>query len=315
MASPVCLLEVLQDVPDPRAPRGIRHPLSAILGLAVLAMLTGCKSYQAIAQFGRDKGFALAHALGFRRGKTPTKSTYSILFRRLDIGAFEAALGRWIVTRLSEEERSVIALDGKTLRGSRDGTVPGHHLVAAYAVAASAVLAQLRVDAKTNEHKAALELLGIVPVKGCLFTGDALFCQRDVCQAIIEGGGEYVFTVKDNQPTLATDIRAGLSWEDEQRRRAAIFSPRGQAGRAPRRQHGQPDQQGARPPGDADAATHDDPNQDPGLGGPQAGIRTDAGADDPGCHDAGNRAWDHQPERRGGGRGAAAGVDARTLGD
>ena len=64
--------------------------------------------------------------------------------------------------------------------------MPGHHLVAAYAAAAQAVLAQLRVDAKTNEHKAALELLGILPVKGSIFTGDAMFCQRDVCAKIIE---------------------------------------------------------------------------------------------------------------------------------
>jgi hypothetical protein len=226
MSSPLSLLDVLADIPDPRHRRGIRHPLSAILGLAVLAMLTGCKSYQAIAQFGRDKGFPLAHLLGFRRGKTPTKATYSILFRRLDVVAFEAALARWIVSRLSDEEMAVLALDGKTLRGSRDGVVPGHHLVAAYAVAAAAVLAQVRVDTKTNEHKAALQLLGILPVGGRIVTGDAMFCQRDLCQEIVSEGGDYVFTVKDNQPSLATDIQAGLSWEDQQRRRAALFSPR-----------------------------------------------------------------------------------------
>ncbi len=232
MTSPVCLLDALAAVPDPRHKHGLRHPLPAVLGLAVLAMLTGCKTYQAIAQFGRDKGFTLAHALGFRRGKTPTKSTYSELFRRLDVVAFEAALGRWLATRLSPEEQDRVAVDGKTLRGSRDGEVPGHHLVAIYAPAASAVLAQVRVDAKTNEHKAALELLGVVGVKDRILTGDALFCQRDVCAAVIAGEGDYVLTVKGNQPSLAADIQAGLSWDDEQRRRAAIFSPRRAAGGA-----------------------------------------------------------------------------------
>jgi hypothetical protein len=230
MSSSLSLLDVLAEIPDPRCRRGIRHPLSAVLGLAVLAMLTGCKSYQAIAQFGRDKGFALAQALGFRRGKTPTKATYSILFRRLDVIAFEAALARWIASRLSDEQSRVLALDGKTLRGSRDGEVPGQHLVAAYAVEAGAVLAQVRVDAKTNEHKAALQLLGILSVRGRIVTGDAIFCQRDLCQKIIDEGGDYVFTVKDNQPSLAIDIRAGLSWEDQQRRQAAIFSPQRRAG-------------------------------------------------------------------------------------
>jgi hypothetical protein len=230
MSCSLSLLDVLATVPDPRDNRGIRHPLPAVLGLAVVAMLTGCKSYQAIAQFGRDKGPALAHALGFRRGKTPTKSTYSVLFRQIDVAAFEAALGRWVASRLPPEDTTVVALDGKTLRGSKDGEVPGQHLVAAYASAASAVLAQVKVDAKTNEHKAALQLLGVLSVKGRVFTGDAIFCQRDVCKAIHAGGGDYVFTVKDNQPSLAIDIRAGLSWEDQQRRAAAIFSPRGQAG-------------------------------------------------------------------------------------
>src|SRR5262245_61233756 len=223
MPAPICLLEVLAQVPDPRNPKGVRHPLSAILALAVLAMLSGAKSYTAIAQFGRDKGFVLAHALGFRRGKTPTKSTLSVLFRALDITALEAALSRWVGSRLPDEPGLHVCLDGKTARGSRDGDVPGHHLVAAYAPAAQAVLAQLRVDAKTNEHKAALQLLGILPVKGRIFSGDAIFCQRDVCEKVIAGGGDYVFIVKDNQPSLAIDIAAGLAFDAEKRRQAAAF--------------------------------------------------------------------------------------------
>ena len=266
MSSALGLLDVLASLPDPRKPRGLRHPLSAVLGLAVLAMLTGCKTYHAIAQFGRDKGFALAQALGFRRGKTPTKSTYSILFRKLDVVAFEAALGRWVASRLSAEEMTVLALDGKTLRGSKDGTVPGHHLVAVYAAAAAAVLAQLRVDAKTNEHKAALALLGILSVQNRIVTGDAMFCQRDLCQAVIDAGGDYVFTVKDNQPSLAIDIAAGLSWEDQQRQRAAIFSPRWPGGGSARRQHGDADVQGAWAARTTHAAADDDPDEDPGVG-------------------------------------------------
>jgi len=265
------LLDILAENPDPRHRRGIRHPLSAILGLAVLAMLSGCKSYQAIAQFGRDKGFALAQVLGFRRGKTPTKATYSILFRRLDVAAFEAALARWIASRLGDDQTAVLALDGKTLRGSRDGQVPGHHLVALYAVQAAAVLAQVRVDATTNEHKAALQLLGIVPVRGRIITGDALFCQRGLCQRIIDGGGDYVFAVKGNQSSLVIDIQAGLSWEEEKRRQAALFSPHCGACRAAARQYGDGGRQRPRPSGEADVAAHDDLDQDPAVGGSEAG--------------------------------------------
>jgi hypothetical protein len=236
MSAPLSLLEELARVPDPRNRKGTRHPLPAILGLTVLAMLTGCKSYTAVAQFGRDKGAALAFALGFRRSKTPSKSRLSTLFRRLDVTAFEAALSRWVAARVGSPDGLHICIDGKTARGSKDGDVPGHHLVAAYAPAVRAVLAQLRVDAKTNEHKAALELLGLLPVKGCIFTGDAAFCQRDFCAQVIDGGGDYVLVVKDNQPGLAIDIAAGLAFEDEKRRQAAAFPPLrgGAAARRPR---------------------------------------------------------------------------------
>jgi hypothetical protein len=225
MSTPLTLLEALAEVPDPRSRHGRRHPLSAVLALATLAMLTGARSYQAIAQFGRDKGAALAHLLGFRRGKTPAKSTFSVLFRALDVAAFEQALARWLDARLPEDASGAIALDGKTARGSRDGDLPGHHLVAAYSTAAQAVLAQVRVDAKTNEHKAALRLLGVLPIKGQVITGDALFCQRDLCAAIIEAEGDYVFTVKDNQPSLEIDIGAGLAFGEQAQRLAAAFSP------------------------------------------------------------------------------------------
>src|SRR3954471_6788226 len=132
----LCLLEVLAEVPDPRSRHGRVHPLPAVLALTVLAMLRGCKGPAAIAQFGRDHGAPLAHALGFRRGKTPAASCLSELFSRLDPVAFEAALARWIRSRMppaggggAAGERA-IAIDGKALRGSRDGDAPGQHLVA-----------------------------------------------------------------------------------------------------------------------------------------------------------------------------------------
>jgi hypothetical protein len=227
--APLSLLEALATVPDPRSRHGQRHPLQAILALTVLAMLRGCKGPTAIAQFGRDHGVALAHALGFRRRKTPAPSCLSDLYRDLDAAAFEAALSRWIAARIpppaETTDKQPVSFDGKTLRGSRDGEAPGHHLVAAYAHAQQAVLAQIRVDAKTNEHKAALELLGILPVKGRVVLGDAIFCQRDVCARITEQGGDYLFTVKGNQLGLERDIAAGFGFEAAARQIAAAFSP------------------------------------------------------------------------------------------
>jgi hypothetical protein len=206
MSSPVpALQDVFATLPDPRKPRGSRHPLTALLNLTAVALLAGMKSLEAIAQFGRDHGLAFRLLLGFNRLDAPCKGCLSYLFRRLNSAAFEQALARWILARCPELGEA-IALDGKTLRGSASKGVPGVHLLAAYAPKVSAVLGQLRVDAKTNEHKAALELLGILPLEGKVVTGDAMFCQKDVCAKVLEGGGDYVFTVKDNQPQLHFNI-------------------------------------------------------------------------------------------------------------
>ena len=104
-----------------------------------------------------------------------------------------------------------MTLDGKVLCGSAAGDVPGMHLLAAYAPQAAAVLGQVRVDATTNEHKAALRLLGILPpLDGAVVTADALFTHRDVCAAIRERGGDYLLPAKDNQARLQADIRTAL---------------------------------------------------------------------------------------------------------
>src|SRR5436190_1376264 len=210
------LTDVLADVPDPRSCHGRVHPLPAVLGLVVLGLLMGRQSLSGIARLGRLYGAPLAHALGFRRGKTPTKAMLSELLRALDADAVEAALSRWVRSRLTTEPQHV-SLDGKTLKGSRDGQVPGQHLVAAYAPQVEAVLAQVRVDAKTNEHKAALQLLGLIPLAGKVVVGDAMFCQRELAEQVVAGQGDYVFIVKDNQPGLQTDIAAGLGFEAGQR--------------------------------------------------------------------------------------------------
>jgi Transposase DDE domain len=120
-------------------------------------------------------------------------------------------VGRWIGGQLGPGDAPHLAIDGKTARGSRDGDTPGVHLVSAYAPDVKAVLAQLRVDAKTNEHKAALELLGVLPIWGKVVTGDAMFTHRDVCAAVTEGGGDYVLPVKGNQPRLLADIAAAFA--------------------------------------------------------------------------------------------------------
>src|SRR5262245_23248748 len=212
------LYEAFTTVPDPRSRFGRSSSLASLLTLSAAAMLCGCRSLYAIAQWGRDYNH-LAPLLGFHRPakegdgyRTPCVSELHTVFAALDVVAFEAALTRWIGARgVADLAERTVALDGKTLRGSQGHRLPGVHLLAAYCRDVEAVLAQLAVPGKTNEHKTALELLRLIPLKGTLVTGDAAFTQRDLCEAVTQGGGDYFLTVKDNQPTLEADIRAAFS--------------------------------------------------------------------------------------------------------
>lgn len=204
---PLSRLEAFALVPDPRDRRGRHHPRVAVLGLAAVAILAGCKSREAISQFGRDHGLGLAHALGFRRAKTPAKSTLSDLFRVLDPGAFEAAVRTWLESR-GAAAGDHLAVDGKVARGSAGGGLPGVHLLNAYATGTAAVVGQLAVARTTDEHKAALQLLGVLPLTGKVVTADALFTHTDVCDTITDAGGDYLLAVKDNQEGLLADIVA-----------------------------------------------------------------------------------------------------------
>jgi hypothetical protein len=211
MEADISLMELLEGLDDPRAARGKRHPLPALLALAVVAMLAGMTSYEAIVDYGKERGGEFLHLLGFTRRRGLCKATYSRVFRRLDVVAFEAAVARWIRGRLGPGDAAHLALDGKALRGSRDGEAPAVHLLAAYAPDVQAVVAQMRVDAKTNELKAALEMLAVLPIEGRLVTADAIQTNREICAAVIEGGGDYILPAKDNQPTLRADIEAAVA--------------------------------------------------------------------------------------------------------
>jgi len=213
----VSLYEAFATVPDPRSRFGRSYTLASLLTLAATAMLCGARSLYAIAQWGRDYNH-LAPLLGFTRPakdgdgyRTPCVSELHTVFAALDVAAFEAVLTRWIGAQgVCDLAERIVAIDGKTLRGSQGHQLPGVHLLAAYCRDADAVLAQLAVPGKTNEHKTALELLKLIPLKGTLITGDAAFTQRDLCAAVVRGRGDYFLTVKDNQPTLEADIRAAF---------------------------------------------------------------------------------------------------------
>lgn len=212
------LIEVLREVPDPRSAQGRRHPLDAMLALASAAMLCGYCSYSAIAAWGRSYDPALVRALGFTREPTPCAATFYLAFRSLDRVQVEALLGRWAEQVLAASAEGdpaddprppdAVAVDGKTLRGSRRQGAPGAHLLSALSHRLGLMLGQTGVDDHTNEIPVAPALLAGLVLEGRVVTMDALLTQRVVAQTIRTGGGDYLMVVKGNHPHLQADITA-----------------------------------------------------------------------------------------------------------
>jgi hypothetical protein len=198
-----------------------------MLAAVCCAILCGARGFKPIAQWVHDHDLALMHALGFNR-TPPRWGVFRKLLVALDPAAFEAALSRWAEAALAgtpagpgdEGRLEPIAIDGKAVRGSIGRHEGAVHLLLAMAQRCGLTLRQADVGAKTNEHKAALGLLRGLVLEGRVVTGDAAFCQRDLCAQVVAGGGHYFVVVKDNQPGLLGDISDAFT-----RAADAAFSP------------------------------------------------------------------------------------------
>ena len=218
------LIEILSEIPDFRKAKGKRHKLSAILSLSCVAIMCGARSYSAIADWGRNYDRRFIEALGFIHKKTPCVATFHIIFRNIDIKLLEAKLGEWAEGVLSQQEAiadeaiadeaiadEAIAVDGKTLRGSLKQGANITHLLSAVSHKLGLTLAQCSVDMKdgdkTNEIGVMSELLQNLVLEDRIITADAMHTQRETCQTIIDGGGDYAMIVKDNQHELLDDVK------------------------------------------------------------------------------------------------------------
>ena len=202
------LVERLAELTDPRDRRGRQYPMVGLLTQCLIAVLAGHTGPEAIAQFGRLRQKRLGHALGFKNGNMPCANTIAGLLRNLDADHLDRIVGAWLADR-HPDGWDHLALDGKRLCGSREGEVPGTHLLAAYAPQVSAVIAQMAVEATTNEHKAALRLLDVLPpLGGVVVTADAMFTHADVCAAVQQKQGDYILYAKKNQAELRADLEA-----------------------------------------------------------------------------------------------------------
>ncbi len=210
------LLELLKTIPDPRGRRGRQHGLPVILAVGLAAVIAGARSFVAIGEWVAQQPIETLQTLGVTTARGPDESTIRRVFGRLDAGLLDQILGAFMWTRSHTTNgvsgRRVIALDGKTVRGARSKSTPAPHLVAALDHHSGVVLGQLAVTAKSNEIPAVQGLLKLFDLTGAVITVDAMHTQTDTAHQITGAGGDYVFTVKANQPKLYQACKV-LPWK------------------------------------------------------------------------------------------------------
>lgn len=201
--------ECFSGLPDPRANNAV-HDLTELLFIALLATLCGAQTCCDIALFAKTKETLLRTVLVLAHG-VPSHDTFSRVFRMLDPQAFEKAFRRFM-RAFAEATEGVVALDGKAFRRAYDSGKSHMPPIMVTAWGAQTRMALANVLAVgNNEAAAALELVGLLALKGCVVTADALHCHRAMAQAVVEQGGDYALAVKDNQPALLRDAQAAIA--------------------------------------------------------------------------------------------------------
>ncbi len=227
VSGPGGLLERLETLSDPRSRHGRRHGLAGVLAIAAAAVLGGARSYAAIAEFAREVPQQTLARLGMWQRPystwwvAPSETTLRRVLQQVDADELDRVVGGWLATQQPwwapapddgtdgawQAGSGAVAVDGKTLRGAVDADGRQVHLLAALAHGSGTVLAQRRVDAKTNEITGFRPLLDEVDLEGRVVTADALHTQTEHARYLVcDRQADYLFCVKGNQPTLEAAI-------------------------------------------------------------------------------------------------------------
>jgi predicted transposase YbfD/YdcC len=202
------ILDKLKGLDDPRNKREPNHLLSDIVTIAILATLCGADNMVAVETYGREKQDWLATFLELPYG-IPSHDTFSRVFAQIDPEQFHGFFLRWVQQLTVQLDIKIINLDGKTARGSyeRETKLKALHSVSAWAAEHHLVLAQQRVDEKSNEITAIPELLELLDLEGTIITIDAMGTQTEIAAQIIRNGGDYILAVKGNQGKLHQGVK------------------------------------------------------------------------------------------------------------
>jgi predicted transposase YbfD/YdcC len=211
-------LSHFRNLDDPRlnTHRNFRHKLTDIFIITILATICGADNWAEIERFGLAKKTWLETFLELPNG-IPSHDTFSRIFALLEPSLFETCFNQWVASLDIDLTREIIAVDGKTLRGSgnKRNNQPALHLVSAWATKNRLMLAQVKTAEKSNEITAIPELLNIMDITGTIITIDAMGCQTDIAKQIIRQHADYVLSLKENQPTLYQDVCSIFSRAEE----------------------------------------------------------------------------------------------------
>ncbi len=200
------LSEIFKEFNDPRMARAKRHPLINIITIAICAVICGADNFVTMAEFGRSKKKWFESFLDMPNG-IPSHDTFNDVINRLDQSAFVKCFTQWI-KQLALKDENVIALDGKVLRRTLDkmNDCKAVWLVSAWSVANNMCFGQIQVNDKSNEITAIPKLLALLDIKGATITIDAMGCQTEIAEKIVEQGAHFLLALKGNQGEFHQDI-------------------------------------------------------------------------------------------------------------
>ena len=199
------LIKYMSQVEDFRHGFNLKHKLVDILTIAVLAVLSGVETWDDMELYGKARLQLLKQFLELPAG-IPSHDTFNRVFSLLNPKSLEEALQEWIASLVATLPPGIIAIDGKSLRGSNKPSAHSFvHMVSAFACSSGLSLAQIKVDEKSNEIIAIPKLLDMLEIAGCTISIDAMGCQKEIAAKIISKKADYILAIKDNQPTLRLD--------------------------------------------------------------------------------------------------------------
>ena len=201
------LIDVLREIKDPRGRQGRRFPFYAVMSVVTCAMLSGASSFLAICEWTKNLKKPQLKKLGCH--KPPGLTTMKDLVYKIDAEQFDKKINCWLLSHSKEKKSTGLAVDGKTLRGSKDLTKDKKpvQLLSALLHHEKLTVAQTQIESKTNEIRKLKDLLADLDIEGQAVTADALHCQKETIQYLVEQKKcDFVVIVKNNQPKLLNAI-------------------------------------------------------------------------------------------------------------